>query len=339
MMERKQSAARAAALALAERAARMAQRERRIGQELAGFLGARERQLAILEVAHDRCEAIMARARRRAETSQSRAEAHVVELVALIGDRQEVAEHTGLSLREIRRAMREAQEETDTEDTRAEDTGADEPGTVAADAVETGSDQAHQETEQEEAAADQALAEGDEDEGGQVPARAEEECGADLDGVEVPQVDGAGQGDGGAEEDSGQVPELSEEESGADLDGSGPAAVEPEQQEWVGTWTQARPEVASVPGVAAAGDGAADWREAPAGEVPMSSLGMLGTWTGTPVGEIDVSSPDLGAGVAADLSVGLLPDVVASGEDGEPVAGWQDSTAESWWSSPPDSAG
>ena len=105
------------------------------------------------------------------------------------------------------------------------------------------------------------------------------------------------------------------------------------------TWTQARPDVASVSEVATAGAGAADWRETPAGEVPMDSLGMLGTWTATPVGELDAPSPDLGAGVAADLSVGLLPDVVASGEDGEPVAGWQDSTGESWWSSPPDSAG
>ena len=120
-MERKQSAARAAALALAERAARMAQREQRIAQELAGFLGARERVSAILEVAQRRCETIAARAHKQAHASQAQAEAHVVELVALIGDRQE-SPSTGLS--RIRRACARRRR-TRRRGHRVEDVGAD----------------------------------------------------------------------------------------------------------------------------------------------------------------------------------------------------------------------
>lgn len=323
MMERKQSAARAAALALAERAARMAERERRIATELAGFLGARERYDAIVEHAQQRCEVIMARARRRATASQAQAEAHVVELVALIGDRQEVAEHTGLSLREIRRALREAQEDTDTEDAEACAPDAEGSGAAADDLQDSGDE----EIGREEDGVDEPDSEGTSAmESAPRPAAREDDTGRD---------------DTGEERDLGQEYGARQEESDADRDEISPAPQGSPTQGWSTTAPNPGPEMVHACDIAADGDTEPDTSQlaaASAGEVPLDG-------PGTPMSANDVLAPDASLDLYTNLSAGLdpqlFPDVAASGSGGtdvSSVAGWQASADESWWSSSPDSA-
>ncbi|NLT54589.1 MAG: hypothetical protein GXX79_08475 [Actinomycetales bacterium] len=300
MMERKQSAARAAALALAERAARMAQREQRIAQELAGFLGARERVSAILEVAQRRCETIAARAHKQAHASQAQAEAHVVELVALIGDRQEVAEHTGLTLHQIRRALREAQEDTDAGDTRVEDVGAETPGVEGCHADEMprgGADQVHEE-----------------DEPGHVS----------------PTQDIGPAGNGTQEE-----PEADQGGPVPSWQASGPqewAAVSTDAEPEVTCAPAVAADEDTTPApVTVAGEVPLD--------VPVTPGTWSAQPMGTHDAPSPEASPDPGMSAGVDPQpCGDIAADAPSGQDAEPVSGWRGSADRSWWSSSPGSA-
>ena len=88
--------------------AAIAAREDEIERSLAGFLRARAEQEEVMDAARARCEAILLRASERLEGARVQADVHVVRLLELVGDRDEVATRTGLSQRELRRAMRAA---------------------------------------------------------------------------------------------------------------------------------------------------------------------------------------------------------------------------------------
>jgi hypothetical protein len=122
-------AARQAAQARAERMAAIAAREDEIERCLTRFLQARTEQEEVLATARARCAAVMERAGERAEAARADADAQVVHLAGLIKDREEVAERTGLSPRELRAVLRVDQGQVDNgaEAATADDVPAPEP--------------------------------------------------------------------------------------------------------------------------------------------------------------------------------------------------------------------
>jgi len=98
-------AVRRAAQVRAERATRIAAREERIGSCLAEYFAATARGEQVTAAARLRCEEIMAQSRAAVQQCHDRAATAVRELEGLGLNRADVAEMTGLGLREVRQLL------------------------------------------------------------------------------------------------------------------------------------------------------------------------------------------------------------------------------------------
>jgi len=101
-------AVRRAAQVRAERATRIAAREERIGSCLAEYFAATARGEQVTAAARLRCEEIMAQSRAAVQQCHDRAATAVRELEGLGLNRADVAEMTGLGLREVRQLLTSA---------------------------------------------------------------------------------------------------------------------------------------------------------------------------------------------------------------------------------------